>query len=444
MRSCLERRPRLGRAARVSLMIVMTVGVAARVQAQQPIAIADSGDVEALRAELAALRSEYEQRIAALEAKLAALEPAAPAAEAAAMPTSAEELTEEQVAAELGAAAAEPPPETPAPPAAPPTSATYFNPAISVIGNFLGVAGDNPVEESPSFELRETEIGLQAVIDPYARADFFLALGEEGVEIEEGFATFNALPLDLLVKVGRMRAAFGKINTLHTHSLPWADKPLPLVDLLGGAEGWIGTGVSASKLLPLPGDTFSELTVQAFRGDAEGLFAPEKRSDLAYNAQYRVFRDLTEASNLDLSFSYGRGPSELAPGTDDRLQNLYVAYRWRPLQTGLYRGLIVRGEAIRRRVDFAEGAQRPFGWFVSGDYRLSRRWIVGARYDVSERAEDDALRDRGQAFTLTFWPSEFSQLRGELRRRRYAGGEDADELLMQLQFSIGAHAAHTF
>ena len=40
--------------------------------------------------------------------------------------------------------------------------------------------------------------------------------------------------------------------------------------------------------------------------------------------------------------------------------------------------------------------------------------------------------------------SEFSQLRGELRRRRYAEDITAEELLLQLQFAIGAHGAHPF
>jgi hypothetical protein len=69
---------------------------------------------------------------------------------------------------------------------------------------------------------------------------------------------------------------------------------------------------------------------------------------------------------------------------------------------------------------------------------------VGARYEFSDRADDERATDRGEAVTLTFWPSEFSQARGELRRRRYAGGIEANELLVQIQFSIGAHGAHTF
>ena len=53
--------------------------------------------------------------------------------------------------------------------------------------------------------------------------------------------------------------------------------------------------------------------------------------------------------------------------------------------------------------------------------------------------------DRALAATVTFWPSEFSQLRGELRRVRYGDvSRTVNEFLFQLQFSIGAHGAHTF
>ena len=77
---------------------------------------------------------------------------------------------------------------------------------------------------------------------------------------------------------------------------------------------------------------------------------------------------------------------------------------------------------------------------MGGDYQLARRWFTGARYEFSDRAEDDDLRDRGEAVTLTFWPSEFSQIRGEFRRRRYAGGITRTKGF-QLQFSIGPRAS---
>ena len=51
-----------------------------------------------------------------------------------------------------------------------------FNPDMAVIGNFVGAAGKNAVESMPSLQLQEAEVSLQAIVDPYGRADFFFRL----------------------------------------------------------------------------------------------------------------------------------------------------------------------------------------------------------------------------------------------------------------------------
>src|SRR3989454_1420388 len=104
------------------------------------------------------------------------------------------------------------------------SAAKALNPDISAIGDFIAVAGHNPVQPSPSLEMHESELGFQAIIDPYARGDFFLSFGEEGVNLEEGYITFTALPAGFVAKVGKMRSAFGKVNSLHNHVLPWVDR----------------------------------------------------------------------------------------------------------------------------------------------------------------------------------------------------------------------------
>jgi hypothetical protein len=241
-----------------------------------------------------------------------------------------------------------------------------------------------------------------------------------------------------------MRAMFGKINTLHLHSLPWPDSPLPNAVLLGGEEGWIGTGFSVGKLIPLPADTFSELTLEAFRGDSEGLFAAPSRNDLAYNGHYRVFRDFTESTNLEVGLSYGVGPNGITEHSDTRLEGIDTTFRWKPLRTASYRSASLRGEFIRSRQEGLAGIETADGWFLSGEYQFAKRWFGGARYEQAENPDDAALQGSGEALILTFWPSEFSQLRGEARRRHYALGETANEFLLQIQFSIGAHGAHPF
>jgi hypothetical protein len=80
-----------------------------------------------------------------------------------------------------------------------------FNPDMAVIGNFIGAAGNNSIEPMPALRLNEAEASFQAVVDPYARADFFLSASPDGLEVEEGFITFPTLPGGLLMKVGKMR-----------------------------------------------------------------------------------------------------------------------------------------------------------------------------------------------------------------------------------------------
>src|SRR5262249_45594229 len=46
------------------------------------------------------------------------------------------------------------------------SNAKLLNPDISLIGDFIGVAGHNQVSPSPSLQLHESELGVQAIIDP--------------------------------------------------------------------------------------------------------------------------------------------------------------------------------------------------------------------------------------------------------------------------------------
>src|ERR1019366_9018836 len=131
-------------------------------------------------------------------------------------------------------------------------AAKALDPGMSVIGDFLGAAGFGGPRGAPSLEMHESEVGFQEIIDPYARADFFISFGEQGVNLEEGFLTFTSLPAGLQLKVGKMRAAFGVVNTLHNHVLPWTDRPLVTQNMVGGEDGIDDAGLSLSRILPAP------------------------------------------------------------------------------------------------------------------------------------------------------------------------------------------------
>jgi hypothetical protein len=408
-------------------LIAVTLVAAARDAAGQT-----ADQAQQIQLQIDQLRQEFNDRVAALEAQLTAIRGGQPVA---APPP----------------AAAPPPPAVEVGQGAGLANAKVFNPDMAVIGDFLGAAGRNTVNPNPALEMHESEASFQAVVDPYARADFFLSFGEEGVGLEEGFLTLTELPGKLQMRVGKMRAAFGKVNSLHNHVLPWTDRPLVNGNLLGGEDGIDDAGFSVARLIPA-GPLFLEATGQVFRGDSgESLFKSSKRGDLSYVGHLRAYQDISESTNLDLgaSYSYGHNPAGIVKDVDigrftTKLFGGDVTVRWRPLRRAIYHQFVGRSEIVWSDHGQFGGRQRAMGYYASGDYQFARRWFVGGRYDHSERADDSTLLDKGGSAVLTYWPSEFSQVRGQYRRTDYADGPTANELLFQFQFSIGAHGAHPF
>ena len=65
-----------------------------------------------------------------------------------------------------------------------------------------------------------------------------------------------------------MRAAFGRVNLMHAHVLPWVDEPIVTNNLVGGEEGIDDAGFSLSRILPAPNNWLLEGTAQVYRGDS--------------------------------------------------------------------------------------------------------------------------------------------------------------------------------
>ena len=323
-------------------------------------------------------------------------------------------------------------------------AAKALNPDISVIGNFWGAIGRNTVRPVPALEFHEAEIAFQAIVDPFARADFFLSLTRGGIELEEGYITFSSLPAGFVAKVGKMRAAFGKANAMHNDALSWIDRPLMAENMVAGEDGINDAGLSVTRILPAPKGLFLEGTAQVFRGDSGDVFTATRRQDASYVGHLRGYKDLTESTNVDLGFSYARGHNDLGSSFITQLYGMDATLRWKPLRRAIYHNWVARTELVWSRREQLPALQRAFGFYTSVDYRLNRRWTVGGRYDRSGRARQANFTDSGFSALVTYWPSEFSQVRGQYRFTRYAEGRDGKELRFQFLFVLGAHGAHPF
>ncbi len=156
------------------LIFVVTLFTAGLACAQEGTTIPGGQDTAALEQKV----RDLEDRLVALEGQMRVLK-----AQAGQAPTATPVVTSTESASQTPA-----PAESVAIASAPVSlggaggsAAKALNPDISMIGDFVAFAGGNAIRPSPSLEMHESELGVQAIIDPYARGDFFLTFGETGV-----------------------------------------------------------------------------------------------------------------------------------------------------------------------------------------------------------------------------------------------------------------------
>ena len=341
---------------------------------------------------------------------------------------------------------------------APQQASNLLNPNISMIGDIRGHIGRDFEPQLRAFALHEAEIGIQAPIDPYARADAFIAIRpEEGIELEETYITFQALPLGLQAKVGKFRSNFGKFNRIHIPETQFGDRPL-YTEAYFGEEGLAGVGVSLSVLVPNPW-VYLNLDVEATSqpeaapafgttppGEEDGeLIAGGRRRDLMYLSRLGTFLDLNESANLTLGGTYVTGVNDQAGMLRTHLEGIDVTFRWQPPRRAIYQSVLWQTEVLFSQVEQPGGGHmNTTGLFSFIDWQFSRRWHIGTRYDYTQFPVESAMDEQGVLGFLAFAPSEFSLITWQARGVRRADGAWHGAGIMKITFNIGPHGAHPF
>ena len=354
-----------------------------------------------------------------------------------------------------------------------PSLGNVMNPNISLDGLFSASqfnradpvtfqTGHDPKQNG--FTLQQAEIAFGSAVDPYFKADAFLVLSPEGIEVEEAYATTQALPAGFQIKAGQFFTDIGRNNPTHPHSWDFIDKPLVLGRFFGG-DGLRNPGAEASWLTPLP--FFSELlvSVQNSTGGTAVSFRPDSTpptksfSDAVSMLRTNNFFTLTDDLGLNLGASYLTGAnSEL---TNDRTQilaaDLYLKYRADSLS---YFSLQV--ETLERIYGTSSTSLNDWGWYAQAVYRLPgawQCWFIGMRYDwvgakgapiiTASRAGFTGDPDTSNRWrvspVVSFYPTEFSKLRLQYNFDRLENLDAAQQVVsLQFEFLIGAHGAHRF
>jgi hypothetical protein len=442
----------------ISALILSSVLLAGTALSQTPDAIVagprtDPKTIEALKAEIAAIKADYENRIKQLEVKL------------------------DDLQAQMLRSAPETPVPAPTPVSAPPTMAGALNPAISVVGNFVGRADSQKIYSDSGNRidnkmiLREAEIDMRVPVDPYADGVLITALESESpsqfsVGVEEGYVTVKKLPfldrppLGLKLKVGRFRPAFGTINILHTHDLPQTFRPLPVQEFLG-PEGFVQDGVSANLFLPTPWENSSfDLTLEALTG-GDIAVSPNPDSRVAYLGHLRYFTTFANSHSLQLGWSSYFHPKGNGIQQAD-IHSFDFTYKWKPSRLGEWKSFLLGGELIFGRRAYPEAAEtpdvaraiaglppgtgKPLGYYGFSQWQFNRRTYAGVRYDKTDVVFDPALERRSVTPYASYYFSEFLRFRLNYEHRwsDLFTENRRNSVYAELNFVFGSHPPEPF
>ena len=326
-------------------------------------------------------------------------------------------------------------------------SSLSFNPDIGVIGDFQGSYISKGNKNFNAY-LNETELSLQATVDPYARADFFLSFardpetGKYGVEVEEGYLTTLSLPAQLQLKVGKFREAVGRINPTHPHALPFIDLPNAYVNYFG-EEGLNDEGASLSWLIPNK-KFYQEIVFQVTSGLSESpSFYRGDNNHLIYLGHLKNFFTLSDNATLELGLTGITGPNDSSRTTS--IASADLTYKWKPVQMNTYRSVTWQSEFYYGHANLMENLSiNSFGLYSFLQYQLAKRWFLTGRYDYAQKPYDKNIVDQAYSLTGGWYATEFSKIELEGKTTDDNVAKRFYQAWLRWIFVIGAHGAHQY
>jgi len=328
-----------------------------------------------------------------------------------------------------------------------PRSTLSFNPDIGVIGDFRG-SYISRGKRNFDFYLNEAEVSLQAAVDPYVRADFFLSFardpqtGKYGVEVEEGYLTTLSLPARLQLKVGKFRETVGRINTVHPHALPFIDMPNAYVNYFG-EEGLNDEGLSLSWLLPTKA-VYQEILFQITSGFSESpAFTRSQGNHFVYLSHLKNFFTLNDNATLELGITGISGPNDSARTTNIAAADL--TYKWKPVKLNTYKSLTWQSEFYYSHANLLNNFSiNSFGLYSYVQYQLAKRWFLTGRYDYAQKPYDKNIKEQAYSLTAGWYATEFSKMEFEGKTTDDNIGKRFYQAWLRWIFVIGAHGTHQY
>jgi hypothetical protein len=348
-----------------------------------------------------------------------------------------------------------------------------LNPELSVTGDMFGqyqyLKGQ---QNGPQFIFRGLGLHFESYLDPFSKFKAAVPVSTDGVELGEAYFTHFGLLPGFTVTFGKFRQQFGVINRWHKHGLDQLDFPLPL-RMIFGDGGLNQIGISSEWVLPFSRDISHDLIIQVTNGENGRLFGGNILSIPSVLGHYKVFRDITKSTYMELGITglFGwndkwdviSGDSTIVKdetlGT--RVYGLDFVVLWEPTNRMRYRNIEWRTELYlldRDLLDPAAGSQSTLNAYGGYSYlqtKLSRTLDLGFRFDyykpdqtdplsadiLSSFANSDGKAHRWQMSPyLTWYQSPFVRFRVEYDYcDGKAMGQAENSITVQAIFAAGPH-----
>lgn len=321
------------------------------------------------------------------------------------------------------------------------------NPDIGLVADFRA-SYTSQGKKNFDMYLHETEISLQAVVDPYIRADFYLTFGRDavthkyGVAVEEGYLTTLSLPAKLQLKAGKFREAAGKVNAVHPHALPFIDMPNAFVNYFG-EEGLNDEGVSLSWLIPTK-KFYQELIFQVTSGAEESpTFYRGDNNRFLYLGHLKNSFTLSDDATLEIGLTGITGPNDSSRATNMGAAD--ITYKWKPLRLNTYKSLTWQSEIFYSNANYEDGkARNSLGLYSFLEFQIAKRWFLTGRYDYAQNPADKRIVDNAYSLSAGWLATEFQKIEFQGKLTDVNVGPDYGQCWIRWIFVIGAHGAHQY
>jgi len=328
------------------------------------------------------------------------------------------------------------------------------------------------LDQRQGLTVDSAELFFFSPVDPYLNFYANLPVTDAGIEIEEAYVVTTALPEGWQIKGGKFKSNFSRLDSQHPHAWDFWDIALPYRAFLGG-EGLGGEkGVQLTYLPALP--IYTIFGAEVLQGENPLLFGGDaEEGPHAFSFFVKSSLDTSDHSTLYFgpSVLFGKTRStSIIPGAEvtgnSSLYGMEAVWKWKPTSRRTLTiqseyllftqsGNAVSSDPADPTITIIDPLRRKQdGFYIQGIYRINR-WGIGARYDTINVFSDtfkqaDVQTDYGKprrvTASLEYNPSEFTRIRLQVSHDRSdtVTGRTNDEAILQFNFTVGAHPAHSF